>query len=45
MKNPSDLRYFCYCLVRKYGSPDEASEEQKADEFRQYYFEGYTTER
>ena len=37
MKNPSDLRYFCYCLVRKYGSPDEASEEQKANEFRQYY--------
>ena len=37
MKNPSDLRNFCYCLVRKYGSPDEASEEQKANEFRQYY--------
>ena len=37
MKNPSDLRYFCYCLVRKYGSPDRASEEQKANEFRQYY--------
>jgi hypothetical protein len=37
MKNPSDLRYFCYHLVHKYGSPDKASEEQKADEFRQYY--------
>ena len=37
MKNPSDLRNFCYCLVRKYGSPDEASEDQKANEFRQYY--------
>ena len=37
MNNPSDLRYFCYCLVRKYGSPDRASEEQKANEFRQYY--------
>jgi len=37
MKNPSDLRYFCYYLVRKYGSPDKASEEQKANEFRQYY--------
>ncbi len=30
MKNPSDLRYFCYCLVRKYGSPESISEEQKA---------------
>lgn len=37
MNNPSDLRYFCYRLVRKYGSPDRASEEQKANEFRQYY--------
>jgi len=37
MKNPSDLRYFCYCLVRKYDSPDKASEEQKANEFRKYY--------
>ena len=37
MNNTSDLRYFCYCLVRKYGSPDKASEEQKANEFRQYY--------
>jgi len=37
MINPSDLRYFCYHLIRKYGSPDNASEEQKADEFRHYY--------
>src|SRR3972149_3726571 len=37
MNNPSDLRYFCYSIVRKYGSPDRASEEQKANEFRQYY--------
>lgn len=37
MKNPSDLRYFCYCLVRKYGSPESISEEQKAKEFRHYY--------
>ncbi|MBM3299323.1 MAG: hypothetical protein FJY85_05155, partial [Deltaproteobacteria bacterium] len=37
MINPSELRCFCYHLVRKYGSPDKASEEQKADEFRYYY--------
>lgn len=37
MTNPSDIRYFCYRLVRKYGSPDKASEEQKANEFRTYY--------
>lgn len=37
MLNPSELRYFCHRLVRKYGSPDRASEEQKADEFRRYY--------
>ncbi|WP_046960771.1 ImmA/IrrE family metallo-endopeptidase [Dehalococcoides sp. UCH007] len=37
MKNPSDLRYFCYCLVHKYGSPESISEEQKAKEFRHYY--------
>jgi hypothetical protein len=37
MTNPSDIRCFCYCLVRKYGSPDRASEEQKASEFRKYY--------
>ena len=37
MNNTSDLRYFCYCLVRKYGSPAKASEEQKANEFRKHY--------
>lgn len=37
MDNPSDLRNFCYHLVRKYGSPDSATEEQKANEFRRYY--------
>ena len=37
MNNTSDLKYFCYCLVRKYGSPDKASEEQKANEFRKHY--------
>lgn len=37
MNNLSDLRYFCYCLVRKYGNPGTISEEQKAREFRHYY--------
>jgi hypothetical protein len=37
LKNPCDIRCFCYCLVRKYGRPDKASEEQKANEFRKYY--------
>ncbi len=37
MINPSDLSSFCYYLVSKYGSPDRASEEQKASEFRHYY--------
>jgi len=37
MQNPADLRSFCYYLVQKYGSPDKASEEQKADDFRRYY--------
>ena len=37
MDNPSDIRYFCYSLIRKYGSPDNISEEQKANEFRKHY--------
>ncbi len=37
MINPSELRSFCGHLVRKYSSPNQASEEQKADEFRHYY--------
>ncbi len=37
MENPSDLRHFCYELVRKYGNPGDISEEQKANEFRYYY--------
>jgi hypothetical protein len=37
MNSLSDLRYFCYCLVQKYGSPDNISEEQKAREFTHYY--------
>lgn len=37
MQNFSGLQAFCYYLVHKYGGPDKASEEQKADEFRKYY--------
>lgn len=37
MDNTRDLRYFCYLLIRKYGSPDKASEEEKANEFRNHY--------
>jgi len=37
MIKPPELRHFCHHLVRKYGSPDKATEEQKADEFRRYY--------
>ena len=37
MENQSDIRYFCYSLVRKYGNPGKISEEQKANEFRKHY--------
>jgi hypothetical protein len=37
MQNLSDLHSFCHHLAGKFGSPDKASEEQKADEFRWYY--------
>jgi len=40
MDNTRDLRYFCYLLIRKYGSPDKASEEEKANEFRNHYLGG-----
>jgi hypothetical protein len=40
MKNLSDLQCFCDFLVRKYGNPGEASEEQKADDFRAVYLKG-----
>jgi len=33
----SDLRNFCEYIVKRYGSPDRASEEDKADEFRRIY--------
>jgi hypothetical protein len=37
MESFSDLRCFCDYMVRKYGSPDVTSEEQKAEEFRGVY--------
>ncbi|APH11880.1 hypothetical protein ASJ33_01285 [Dehalococcoides mccartyi] len=37
MKSFSDLRYFCEYIVKKYGSPSNASEEDKAQEFRKIY--------
>jgi len=37
LRNFSDLRYFCQYIVKKYGSPSNASEEDKAQEFRKIY--------
>ena len=37
MKSFSDLRYFCEFIVNKYGSPLNASEDDKAQEFRNVY--------
>ncbi len=37
MKSFSDLRYFCEYIVNQYGSPSNASEEDKAQEFRKIY--------
>lgn len=37
MRNFSDLRYFCQYIINKYGSPSNASEEDKAQEFRKIY--------
>ncbi len=37
MKSFSDLRYFCEYIVNKYGSPSNASEDDKAKEFRYVY--------
>jgi hypothetical protein len=36
----SSLNLFCHYIVSRYGSPDEASEEQKAEEFREVYLKG-----
>lgn len=37
MQSFSDLRFFCKHIVNKYGSPGSASEDEKADEFRNVY--------
>ena len=37
MQSFSDLRFFCKHIVNKYGSPASASEDEKADEFRNVY--------
>jgi hypothetical protein len=37
LKSFSDLRYFCEFIVNKYGSPLNASEDDKAQEFRNVY--------
>jgi hypothetical protein len=40
----NDLHAFCACIVRKYGRPDAASEEQKAEELRKIYLRGLPLE-
>jgi Zn-dependent peptidase ImmA (M78 family) len=37
LKSFSDLRCFCEYIANKYGSPDNASEDEKAKEFRNVY--------
>ena len=37
MKSFSDLRFFCEYIANKYGSPDNASEDDKAEDFRNIY--------
>ena len=37
MNSFSDLRFFCEYIVNKYGSPNNASEDDKAEEFRSIY--------
>jgi hypothetical protein len=37
LESLSDLRCFCEYIAKKYGSPSEASEEDKAEEFRSVY--------
>lgn len=37
MDSFSDLRFFCEHIVHKYGSPHDASEDEKAEEFRNVY--------
>jgi len=37
MRSFSDLRFFCEYIVNKYGSPGAATEDEKAEEFREIY--------
>ncbi len=37
MKSFSDLRNFCEYIVKRYGSPGTATEDEKAEEFRKIY--------
>jgi len=39
MQGLSDLRHFCQCLVREFGSPGALTEEQKAEEFYRLYLD------
>jgi hypothetical protein len=44
LKSLSDLHYFCEDIVKKYGSPSNASEEDKALEFRRVYLRNMPTD-
>ena len=37
MESFGDLRHFCELIVKRYGSPDAATEDEKAEEFRKTY--------
>lgn len=37
MDSSGDLHFFCGYIVKRYGSPDAASEDEKAEEFRNIY--------
>jgi hypothetical protein len=38
LKTASDLIMFCQYIIKKYGNPNDATEEQKAEDFRKVYF-------
>ena len=40
MRSLNDLSAFCFYLINKHGSPALASEEQKAEDFRDFYLRG-----
>lgn len=40
MTGISNLHLFCLLIIKRYGSPDTASEEQKAEEFRSIFLQG-----